>query len=251
MYNIVIIENEVDLGELLKKLLIRFCKEYISSVEVANTFDSGIDLLANGDVDILMLDIELDNERTGFELLQQIENHDFHLVIVTSHSGHALQSIKASAIDFLLKPVSPEDLIQTFQRINQQSISQNKFLLEQINVLKRNIISKEPNKIVLRTSEFIQIVTIKNIIRCEASSNYTTFYLSDGEKILISKTLKEFESILLDNNFFRSHKSHMINMTHFLRFDKREGGSIIMNDLSTVPLSIRKRELFLDHLSSI
>lgn len=247
MYNILVVDDIVELSDSLVDLLNSYHSEEITSITVANTFQEGLEHLKEQEFNILFLDIELDSNKTGFQLLEAANKENFHLVVVTSHAHYALNAIKYSAIDFLLKPVDVDDLGLVFEKISKKEDNQSSILL-QLRTLQENLDEAKPKKtkLVLKTQEEIKIVKIKDVIRCEADVNYTKFYLISGEKIIVSKPLKEYDNILSELGFFRTHKSHLINVECFKSYKKRDGGYLEMVDKSIVPVSVRKKEkLFL------
>jgi two-component system LytT family response regulator len=208
----------------------------------AMNIDQASQLIANTSFNVLFLDIEIGKKEAGFDLLDQISNFDFHLVFITAFNQYAVKAFRYSAIDFLLKPINPEHLNECLSRIKRTQIN-SKISIEHLKEhFKRSVISKT---IVLKTQEAIHIVKISHIIRCEAQGNYTLFYFTDGKKLLISQTLKRYDKILSNHNFFRIHQSHLINLEFVTRYDKADGGSLILGDDHTLPVSPqRKYELF-------
>lgn len=191
-------------------------------------------LLKELEADILFLDIHMNNG-TGFDLLDILDTAKYQVIFTTASPDFAIKAFQYAAIDYLLKPIEPQRLIEAVSKVKQGSTqaldSQQITMLKEIDT---------PEKIVLSTSEEIRIVEIKEIIRLESSNNYTTFYLEDGSKILVSKTLKEY-SFLNDVGFYRVHQSHQINLSKVQAYIKTEGGYILMKDESRVPVSVRKK----------
>ena len=182
---------------------------------------------------------------TGFDLLRKFDSLNFKFVFITAYKEHAIKAFKFSALDYLLKPIDPDDLIETIDRVS-KTINETGSNMK-LEALLENISSQsnEPKKIVLRTSESIHIVKVTDIIRCESSSNYTYFFLKDGKKLLVSRTLKEYHEMLDSKSFFRPHQSHLININYIDRFEKADGGYLIMKDGSNVPVSFRKKDQLL------
>jgi len=187
---------------------------------------------------------------TGFDLLKQLPAIDFKLVIVSGHHEFALQAFRFSAIDYLVKPVDQDELHETLARINTNTAQPWQQMMD---VLKHSIqpAKETDRKIVLKDMNAVYVVSVSSIIRCEASDNYTTFYLMDQPPIIVSRPLKEYEELLSPLKFFRAHQSHLINLSHLQQFNKREGGSIKMKDGSEVPVSTRKREALLVELTKL
>jgi two-component system LytT family response regulator len=181
---------------------------------------------------------------TGFDLLERFEKIDFHIIFVTAYQEYAVKAFKFSAIDYLLKPLEPEELQNAIERLrnilNAEQESRVTNLLMNIKETRR-----EEKKIVLRTADKFHFIKVSDIIYCESDGNYTNFWLEGGNKVMISKSLKEYEEILTEYGFFRPHKSYLINLAYITGFEKGEGGYIILSDNNRIPISFRKKEEFL------
>lgn len=188
--------------------------------------------------DILFLDIML-GDGTGFDILEIVPNLNSKIIFVTASEEYALKAFRFAAIDYLLKPYSLEDLAIAIHKAKVQ-IQPHK---EQLSVLKQIVATPtdRPKKLSLHTSEKIIVVNIEDIIRCKADNNYTTFYLTNKSKILVSKTLKYYADILKDINFLRVHQSHLVNKQFIKEFIKSDGGYLILTDSSNIPVSARKK----------
>lgn len=243
-----VIDNESDIRQSVVDLITAFCPDITEIVE-ANSVDSGIAKILSYKPDVVFLDVEL-GDGTAMDLLSKLEKIDFHLIFITAHNKYAIDAFRFSAIDFLLKPINPDELLHTVEKIKKH---QNLKLAQQIEVLK-DIISTSNNvdkKIVLRDNESIYFVRVNDIIRCESEKSYTTFILSNQKPITISKGLKDFDEMLEVYGFVRTHQSHLINMSKILRFDKADGGIIIMENNDSVPVSQRKREFILETFKNL
>lgn len=241
---IALIDDEADARKTLHLLL---KTEATAEIREASGVESGIALLHSFQPDIVFLDIMM-KDGTGFDLLNRLSVIGFKLVIVSGHDEFALKAFRFSAIDYLLKPVDQDELRKTLARIQ----TANQYPWQQMmEVLKQSIqpVIGTDRRIVLRDMNTVYVVSVSSIIRCEASDNYTTFYLTDQAPIIVSRPLKEYDELFAPSGFFRTHQSHLINLNHLKQFNKREGGSITMKDGSEVPVSSRKRELLLDELS--
>ncbi len=234
----VIIDDEPRARETLGKMLRTYCRN-IEIVGEGNNVKSGIEQIESLHPDVVFLDIRMP-DGTGFDLLEQLNYLDFVLVILTAYDEYALKAFKFSAIDYLLKPLDPEELISSVKKIENSLNIQN----NQLKTLIENINNryKPFEKLVLKTAESIFIVKTEDIIRIEAESNYCRFYIQNSPTILISKTLKEYNKVLHHCNFFRPHQSHLINLNHVVRIDKQDGITIYMDDDSKVPVSFRKKD---------
>ncbi len=214
--------------------------------------------------DLLILDVELPDGK-GFDILQRLieksekEVFEGNVIFVTAHDHYALRAIKYSALDYLLKPIDPEALrnalLKAVKEIENKQILQN-FTNKKLEVLKQNLNEVEQNnsdlqnnqKIVLSDAEKIYLVSVDEIIHCESSGNYTTFYLTKTRSITISQPIKTFEQILPTSIFYRVHRSHLINLDFFDFLDKRDGGTINMKDGSLLPVAVRRKDLLLEKL---
>ena len=194
--------------------------------------------------DLLLLDIEMP-WMNGFEMLDSLPKVDFPVIFVTAYDQYAVKAFKYFAIDYLLKPVDFEDLQNTIQRVIDSKEyfgkQRSKALLETIN--KKDEVF---TKIAVPTMEGYEFVEIKSIIRCKADNNYSTIFMDDGKRIVISKSLKYLQSLLESHQFFRTHHSHLINLDHVKKYFKSDGGYIEMIDNSIVNISRSKKEAFID-----
>ena len=230
----------IDDMELARASLKADLADYCENVEVIGEADgvlSGAKLLKNHQPDILFLDIEME-DGDGFDLLDIVPGNLDSVIFVTARQDYALKAFQYSALDYLLKPVNPELLVKAVEKM----ANKKKSNAEQLSLLKNSIKGEAKlEKIALHTSEKIVVSEIKDIVRCESMTNYTYFYFADGTKLLITKTLKEFDKMLSDSGFERVHQSHLINMAHVKAYVKTEGGYISMKDGSMVPVSVRKK----------
>ena len=223
-----------------------FCPE----VEIIGTADSvvaGAKLLRQKTPEILFLDIEL-GDGSGFDLLEILPDLSAKVIFTTASDEFAIRAFRYAAVDYLLKPIDPDDLMEAVSKAtsqNQTTTPQIDFLLEQINQ------PVSPQRLALHTQEKIRIAEIKDIIRCTADGNYTHFYFTGGEKLLVTRTLKEFDQILEAHQFMRVHQSHLVNPVHVREFLKQDGGYLIMNDGAQVPVSSRKRSQVLKLLEEL
>jgi two-component system LytT family response regulator len=191
--------------------------------------------------ELVFLDIQL-IDGTGFDILDAIDYHKLKVIFTTAYSQYAIKAIKFSALDYLLKPIDAEELVAAVKRAREHSNMQQ--LSEQYGVMKQQTshIATGEKKIVLKDSKSIYFVNVSEIIRCEANGSYTDVYIIDGSKIIVSKPLKELESMLDTYGFIRTHHSHLISLRHVKRVDKADGGMLYLNDGTSVPISQRKWE---------
>lgn len=230
-----------DIPEALE-LLSNDIKEHHPEIEVIGKASSVVEaskLLLKRKPDILFLDIML-GDGTGFDILEIVPGLKSKVIFVTASDEFAIKAFKFAAIDYILKPYTLEDLDSAIHKAKLQIQPKS----EQLSVLKQLVTQPDikPQRLSLHTSDKIIIVDIKNIIRCKSDNNYTTFYLRDKSKILVSKTLKYYSDILKEVNFLRVHQSHLINKTYIKEFIKSDGGYLILNDYSNIPVSARKKK---------
>jgi len=188
---------------------------------------------------------------SGFDLLQKLKPIDFKVIFVTGHEDFAIRAFRFSAIDYLLKPLNPTDLIEAVKKA-EQWVSKDLFDTKLANLFTNLERPKNLQKLVLKTADKIYSVNIQDIVSCESDKNYTTFTFVNAPKLIVSNNLKEYETMLTPHNFFRTHKSHLINMAYFDYFVKSDGGNtVVMTNKTTVPLSVRKKDEFLLLLESL
>jgi len=240
-----IIIDDMELARVsLKADLADYCPE-VEVVGEAEGVLSGAKLLKGISPDILFLDIEME-DGDGFDLLDILPNSLDSVIFVTARQDFALKAFQYSAVDYLLKPVDPELLKSAVGKMAEKKKSN----AVQLDILKQNM-KKDANleRIALHTSDKIVVSELKDIIRLEAMTNYTYFYFADGSKLLITKTLKEFDKMLVDSGFVRVHQSHLINTAFIKEFIKSDG-YIIMRDGTKVPVSTRKKQVLMDMIAN-
>jgi two-component system LytT family response regulator len=239
MLRVLIIDDEAHMRDTLVKLLGVHCPE-VQVVGQASGVTSGTAAINEFHPDLVFLDIQM-NDGTGFDLFYNLPSIDFKVIFVTAYDKYALQAFRCSAVDYLLKPVNPELLTDAVNRAGQ--MIQEHFNL-QMKALEENLksVNKQHKKIIIKTTENIHLLEMKNIISCESESSYTTIHTTGGDKILVSKTLKDYEDMLADCGFYRVHKSFLINLLQIKRFERQDGGSIVMSNDLKIPVASRKRD---------
>jgi len=236
----IIIEDEEQNLERLQNLLSEHCND-INVIGDANGVKNGFELIDRLKPDLLFLDIQL-TDGTGFDLLELFEIITFKVIFITAFEEYALKAFRFSALDYLLKPVDPDELVNAVNKAQRQI--EPEFKIQFKNALK-SIASKDFDKIVLKDSESIYLVDLSDIIYCEADGNYTRFHFILEKPFLVSNPIKAYESFLKDSLFLRVHRSYLINLRHFKRFEKSEGGKAILSDNIEIPIaSGRREELF-------
>ncbi len=249
---VLIIDNDSSIRQGLVTLLQQLCPQ-ITEINEAFGVETGLNAINQFKPDLVFLDVEMD-DGTGFDLAQKIGKYDFQLVFITAYNKYAVTAFKFSAIDFLLKPIEPLDLLVSVNKALSQQ--KNKDLEHQIKLLQEsfqnlNTQKLQDKKMALNDGQLIHYVKVSDIIYCKADSAYTVFFLLDARKIMVSRLLKEYEDLLADFGFLRTHHSYLINTSKISKFDKADGGQLILDEKHSVPVSARKREQVLDILGKL
>lgn len=245
-----IIDDEEMARASIKELVQLCCPDILSFAE-ANSVESGIIAIAKQKPDILFLDIDL-GDGNGFDLLRTIKEEDaIQVIFITAHNQYALKALKASAIDYLLKPLKPSELILAFKKVKKQ-LKQNQ-LHDQLDILLHNLKYEEKGiqKIAIKTVDSIHLININHIIYCQSDGGYTTFHLINNQKIINAKLLGEYEAMLPSNIFMRIHRSYLVNLNYVVRYDKKDKQSLITTENHKLPVSTRKREQLITYLDSL
>ena len=245
MKTAVIIEDEIDAQQLLARILRDYCPD-VKLVGSANNLLSGKNLIESLQPDIVFLDIQLGCE-TGFQLLDKLSNKSFKLIITTAYQEFALKAFKYEAIDYVLKPYSPNSIVESLGKVHKQ-LGNSDVYRKLENLLAERQTS---TKLKLATSEGYTIVCPENIVHIEADGSYSHMHLISNPKVMISKSLKEVELLLPKSPFFRLHTSHLINMNHLYMYKKEEGGCAVMSNGTQIPVARRRKAEFINKLSKI
>ena len=248
MLKTIIIDDESRARSALKQEIQLNCPD-IDIVGEADSIATAVPLIKQLSPDLIFLDIQL-SDGLGFTILEQSDGQDFAIVFTTAYSEYAIKAFKTSAVDYLLKPIDSSELIQAIEKVKVALQTRHTGSpLPQPNAA--NLHTVQQKKIILHTSEGLHVIQIADIIRCNSYGNYSFVFLRDGSKILLAKILKEIEESLEGAGFERVHHSHLINLNHVKSFRNTEGGMVIMSDGSEVPVSMRKKSAFLDHLNAL
>jgi two-component system, LytTR family, response regulator len=241
MINTVIIDDEQNNIDNLSILLHTYCPQ-VSVLASALNAHEGEQIILKHKPDLVFLDIQMP-EKNGFDMLKSLNSFDFEIIFVTAYDQYGIQAVKFSAIDYLLKPINIDDLKQAVQKAALKSTQKrHNAQLENLIQLVQQKQQKQFHRIALQSTKETRFVEPDKIVRCESSNNYTTFYLSNGEKILTSKPIFEYEEMLQDYGFVRCHQSHLINKTFIKSWSKEEGGYFLMEDNTQIPISRNKKE---------
>ncbi|MBI9032890.1 MAG: response regulator transcription factor [Bacteroidales bacterium] len=249
MIRAVIVEDEQKSRETLRAMLDRYCKDVVVLGE-ADGVQAGIELIQNIQPELVFLDIQMP-DGSGFGLLEQIGDINFEVVFTTAYDHYAIKAIKFSALDYLLKPIVTEELVNAIKKVRLNKDQTGKAI--NYKTLKENVsdgTTGKLKKIILSTANQIHIIEIADIIRCESENYYTKYYFTKGSPLLISKTLKETETLLKEHGFIRPHKSHLVNIEFIDGFMKNDGGFLKLKDGSLIPVSRRKKETIVEILNT-
>lgn len=234
-----IIDDEKQAISALKADVKRHCSD-LEIIGEAYSVKDAIAKIRDLDPELIFLDIQL-TDGTGFDILDAIDKHKLKVIFTTAYSQFAIKAIKFSALDYLLKPIDAEELVEAVRRAREYTIPQQ--VPEQFEILKQQVdlLQAGEKKIVLKDSKSIYFVRVADIVRCDANGSYTDVYATGDGKIIVSKPLKELETMLEPYGFIRTHHSHLVNLQQVKRVDK-DGGMLHLNDGSSVPISQRKWE---------
>ena len=245
-----IIDDEFQSRSVLQNMLHQYFPE-ISVVGQASTVEKGVQGIKEYNPNIVFLDIQMNGE-TGFDLLNLLPEINFGLIFTTAFDKYAIKAFRFNAIDYLLKPIVVDELIEAVNKVKQRTASAqtaSKGLLEQLYHDMQNP-HKIHDKIAIPTTEGYMVIPVNEIVYCHANSNYTEFYLTNKKRILSSYTLKQYDEILTKQSFFRAHRSYLINLEHIKMYRKGEGGEIIMSNDHEIALSSTHKDEFL-HLLNV
>jgi two-component system, LytTR family, response regulator len=243
----IIVDDEKHCRNGLNIMLDKYC-EGIEVITMCTTGKEGIRAIEQHRPNLVFLDIEMPG-MNGFEMLEQCTRHDFEIIFTTAYNEYAIQAIRHSALDYLLKPVDKDELIKALERARQEKNAKS---ADRVNELLDLISSKKDfGQIALPTLEGLMMINTADILYCESESAYTRFFMTDKKCITISKVLKDTEELLSGKGFFRVHNSYLINMRYVNRYIRGNGGEVIMNDGKNIPVSRTKRQDFLDKLEKL
>jgi two-component system LytT family response regulator len=235
-----LVDDEKHCLETLTWQLEKFCPQ-VEIVGVCDNAEKALLILSVAAVDLAFLDIEMPH-MNGFELLQRLKKIQFEIIFTTAYDMFAVKAFKFSALDYLLKPIDKDELIQAVGKVKEKKDAA--ILPEQLDILFQKYYNhQQPSqKIAVPTMNGLEFVIADDIIHCQSEGNYTHIFLKDKSKLLISRTLKETEELLSGHNFFRVHHSHSINLNHIKKYVKGDGGYVILSDNSSINVSRSRKE---------
>jgi two-component system LytT family response regulator len=247
MIRSIIVDDELKSRESLQILLHDFVDE-VEVVALCQTVAEGIEAIERHQPDLVFLDIQMQRE-TGFDLLNRVHPIRFEVIFTTAHSEYAIKAFKFSAVDYLLKPIDIEELNKAVDKVRKKLTGNISARLEHL-VQNLRVSPGQRYKIALPSNDGLVFVRVEDIIYCEASSNYTLIHTTDGKKHVVSRTLKEYEDLLVDQDFFRIHNSYLINLNALKKYVRGDGGYVVLNNDVSLDVSKRKKEGFLQRIGS-
>jgi two-component system LytT family response regulator len=245
MLRSIIVDDEFKSRESLKALIEKFC-DNIQVVAVCQNGEEAIKAIGEHKPDVVFLDIQLQRE-TGFEILEKLNKIDFEIIFTTAYSEFAIKAFKFSAIDYLLKPIDITELRTAIEKAQKRivgSISERMAQLAQN--LKGN--SFKNSRLAIPATDGLVFINVDEILYCEASGNYTNIHMVDNRKFLVSRTLKEYEDLLEEQDFFRIHNSFLINLNSIKKYIRGEGGQVVMSNDKALDVSKMKKKGFLEKI---
>jgi two-component system LytT family response regulator len=243
----IIIDDETDAVDFISSIVGEYCPGLEVIGKAYNVID-GVQKINEKKPDLVFLDVEMPNG-TGFDLLANFPDKDFEVIFITAFNHYAIKAIKFSAVDYILKPINITEFIEAVNKVTQKRTNNKNQGNDSFRMLMENLRTTHPSRLAIPTSDGMEYLNPKDIIRIEADRSYSWFYIIGNRKILVSKHLKEFQDLLSDRYFFRSHNSHLINLKFVRKYIRKEGGYIEMTDGSEIPISRSKKDLFLVHMS--
>ena len=242
MLKAILVDDELNSLQNLQYKILEFCPS-VKVVAQSQNPEEAIRLIQQYKPDVIFLDIEMPR-MSGFKMLEQIPEIDFEVIFITAYNHYAINAIRISAFDYLVKPVAIEELQQTIERLASSTIKKTR---ERADLLKKNLANpkSQEDHIAVPANDGLEFMQIKQIIRIESSSNYSKLVLQGGQQLLVTKQLKDFEELLTDYRFYRVHHSHLINLNYISKYVRGDGGQIMMKNGDVIDVSRRKKEVFL------
>jgi two-component system LytT family response regulator len=253
MIRTIIIDDEPSAVNVLDMLLKKKCRNVVEVIATSNSPFEGKELIENLSPDLVFLDIEMPG-MTGIELVHSFTNPRFRVVFITAFDAYAVEAFRLSAIDYLLKPVEPDDIVRVVEKIKKDMDRDQNTIGGQLHHLEELLMHNNPpgeSKIGIGMADKIIFVNISDIMYCEANGSYTNVWFGDGRKMVASKSIGDFELQLADHKFFRIHHSSLINLNLVKEFQRHDGGYVIMENGKRLEVSQRRRKNFIDVIHDI
>lgn len=248
MIKALIVDDEQHCTERLTSLLVNRHAENIRVLAPVSSVKEGIKSIKENRPDLVFLDVQI-QDRTGFDLLRECGTINFKIIFTTAYDRFAIQAIRYSAIGYLLKPIDEDDLAEALNKIKETSVEATS---QMAGIIENNLSHPaRKKKLTIPTGNELLFLNIEDIVRCHSDINYTTIYKNDKQKIVVAKTLKEFEDLLADQDFFRIHNSDLINLACIKSYNKGKGGSVVLDDGTELEVSTRRKDEFLRKMADL
>jgi len=247
MLTAIIVDDEVSGAKGLERLLNKYCPE-VRVLTLVHSVDEAEQKIPALSPDMVFLDIEMPFG-SGFDLLNRLQNNRFEVIFTTAYSQYAIKAFKHNAIDYLLKPIDPDELVEAVKRCEEKKGKEIMDFKKLENLFSSLAKPHKIQKLPIHTQEGIIYFDIDNVVRLQAYGNYTIIYLTEGKKITSSKTLKEYEEMFSNREFFRIHKTSLVNLLHIKQYHKGDGGEVLMSDGALLEVSRYKKGELLALLS--
>lgn len=243
MITCLIVDDEKQFVHVIENYISKFHE--LNLIGTAGSIKEATELIVKLQPDLIFLDIEL-TDGMSFEILANFPNRNFQVIFTTGHNDYAIKAIKHSAIDYLLKPVQESEFNEAVEKAIK--LYGNKSNTQKLELMLSNMSKNEFSKIAIHSIDGVEFIDKKDILYCEADVSYTTFFLENNFKIVSTNNLKKVESILIENNFFRLHKSFIVNIDKIKKVYKTEGGSVLMKNETNIPIARRRKDEFMKKL---
>lgn len=246
---VLVVDDEERARESIVQMLSLYCPE-VSEILQAEGVQSALEVLSKHTPAVILLDIRL-KDGSGFDLVKQIGERQLPVIFISAHEEYAIKAFQVSALHYLLKPIDPDELIAALKKVQEKN--EREKLEQQLAILVENtqLINRSSSKIVLKTLDSIHVVPVAEIIYCEADKNYTTFYLDGKAKIVVSKSIGEYEELLPSHMFLRIHQSILLNLSFIDRYDRSDGGMVITKQGQQLAVSTRKKDQLMAYLNTL
>ncbi|HNW52164.1 MAG TPA: LytTR family DNA-binding domain-containing protein [Prolixibacteraceae bacterium] len=245
MIRTVLIDDEVECRMATRLMILKYCPE-LEIVGEADGVSSGLEAIERLNPDLVMLDIQM-QDGTGFEFIVKLEHIPFSVIFITSYDQFALKAFQYSALDYLLKPLEAEMLIRAVHKATHAHLQQMVKKQVELHLLSQ----KSKQRLALPTLEGLEFINMDEIVYCESDSNYTTFHLNYNRKLMVSKTMKEYEELFPEETFMRIHKSYIVNLLFVSKYLKGDGGDVVLSDGTLLPVARLRKERLLDRLKML